>query len=222
MLANISPYSVYVLKEPDGETVRYVGLTSNYKERIRQHLKCHKKYRVNSWIKSLKLNGLLPISEIIDDAKDLNEARIKEIQYIKLFKSFGAILTNLTDGGEGTKGIKCSEEKKEKIRKKTTLYRHTDEAKKKIGEASKRFMKGKKHSAESIEKTASKLRGRPSWNKGKKMSEEHKEALKTARRSFIDNGGTVWNKNKKNCQIPWNKGTKGLQVAWNKGLTNTK
>lgn len=41
------------------------------------------------------------------------------------------------------------------------------------------------------------------WNKGKKLSENHKKKI---------------SKSKKNC-IPWNKGKRGVQIAWNKGKT---
>jgi hypothetical protein len=68
---------------------------------------------------------------------------------------------------------------------------------------------GKKRSPESIEKTASKLRGR----KRPLFSDEWKQNI-----SLGGKGRTPWNKGKKSTQIPWNKGKKGLQKAWNKGL----
>lgn len=60
------------------------------------------------------------------------------------------------------------------------LYEYTDEIKRKISDAHK---------------------GKPSWNKGKSMSEETKQKLSEAKK-----GKTPWNKGKTGVQIPWNKG----------------
>ena len=43
------------------------------------------------------------------------------------------------------------------------------------------------------------------WNKGKKLSEEHKRKL-----SEVHRGKPTWNKGKKGIQIAWNKGLKGF------------
>jgi len=69
-------------------------------------------------------------------------------------------LTNFTNGGEGTSG-----------------YKHSKEAKLKIGIASKGripYMKGKKHSEETKKKIGE-------YNKGKKLTEEQIYFLKTSR-----------------------------------------
>lgn len=44
-----------------------------------------------------------------------------------------------------------------------------------------------------------------SWNKGKKLSIDHRQKLSEARKG----------------KTPWNKGLKGAQEAWNKGLPRT-
>lgn len=219
-------YDIYTLSEPDTGLVRYVGLTSDYKGRMRAHFKCTKRYRVNDWIKSVKKKGLLPVHEIIDTANGLEEARKKEIEYVKLFKSVGAILTNLTAGGEGTKGYKPSEETRRKISEAVKGFKHTEEAKRKISEASKRFMTGRKIPKESIEKMANALKGKPSWNKGKKASEEIRKKLSEVRKSKLESGEIkVWNKDTKGKQTAWNKGNSKYDEAKifelkNQGLTN--
>lgn len=63
----------------------------------------------------------------------------------------------------------------QKLSERNKLYKHTEEAKKKIGEASKRTMKGRKLS----EETKEKLR---QINLGKKYSEETKKKLSTIRK----------------------------------------
>lgn len=63
---------------------------------------CDKKdYHKNRWINSLKLKGLKPELVIIDEVDNLLWEEY-EIKYIKLFKSFGADLTNKTNGGDFT------------------------------------------------------------------------------------------------------------------------
>ena len=200
-------YQIYTLNEPNSDIVRYVGLTSDFKERIRAHFRCNKKYRVNDWIKSVKKKGLLPTVNIIDETEGLEQARIKEIGYIKLFKSLGARLTNLTNGGEGTKGYSPSKETRKKISEKVKGFKHTPEAIKKISEASKRFMTGRKMSQESIDKMAKTLKGRAAWNKGRSWTKEERKKLSEARKEKIKTGDIkVWNKGIKTSQKVWNKG----------------
>ena len=188
-------YQIYTLNEPNSDIVRYVGLTSDFKERIRAHFRCNKKYRVNDWIKSVKKKGLLPTVNIIDETEGLEQARIKEIGYIKLFKSLGARLTNLTNGGEGTKGYSPSKETRKKISEKVKGFKHTPEAIKKISEASKRFMPKGYINPELIRKAAEFNRGKPSWNKGKSWTEKHRKNFIKTRKEKIELGEIkIWNK----------------------------
>lgn len=52
--------------------------------------------------------------EIIEDNIPEDCLDFKEVEYIKLFKSIGAKLTNATEGGRGIRGFKQSEESKNK------------------------------------------------------------------------------------------------------------
>ena len=97
---------------------------------------------------------------------------------------------------------------------------HSDETKEKIRQANL----GKKYSPETIEKRASKRRGKPTWNTGIKtgpMSDETKEKISQSTRGISKSQET---KDKisvaKKGSIPWNKGKPGSQIAWNKGKSN--
>ena len=192
----MAEYTIYTLNEPNTDIVRYVGLTYDLKNRIRQHLKCYKKYRVNSWIKHLKKDGYLPSVKVIEDnIQTLDEAKKKEIDFIALFKSCGARLTNLTNGGQGSRGYKLTDAQKQVLSIKCSGYKHTPEALRKISEASTRTQTGVKKKPESVAKTAASLKGKPSWNKGKKWSDEQKKTLSDARKKGIENGTIkIWNK----------------------------
>jgi group I intron endonuclease len=180
MPANFS-YSVYVLKEPCSEVVRYVGISSNPVKRMSEHIKekrpCH---RVN-WIQSLLSKGLLPNMEIIEEGLCKEDVLIKEKFYIRFFKSIGAILTNTTIGGEAPMADK----------------KHTLETRLKMSEdrkGEKNPFYGKNHSKETWDKIKEKLKNRPGWNKGKVWSEEHKIKLSKTRKERIANGDIkVWN-----------------------------
>ncbi len=110
-------FKVYSLVEPNSDVVRYIGCTRRTPEkRLERHLNQPYKSPKNDWIKSLKLQGLRPEMNVIVDGLTEEEAYLMEKEYIKLFKSVGARLTNVTTGGKGTSGFKVSEEYKNRLR----------------------------------------------------------------------------------------------------------
>ncbi len=190
-------FSVYALKEPESDIVRYIGYTGKSIEyRLRRHLDGGKT-RKDNWIKSLKNKGLRPSIELLDDNLLYEEAIQKEIDYIKLFLSAGARLTNLTIGGDGMR-----------------LGYMSDEVRKKIGNAHR----GKKYNEETLKKMSEGQKGRIAWNKGtkgvckawnkgiksnapsprkgKQFSKEVREKMSKARMG----------------KIPWNKGKGGYKI----------
>lgn len=99
-------YKIYGLRVIGEDEIRYVGLTKNtLSSRLAQHIreKRHNPYKIN-WILKNKHN--IEIILIEDNIKGLYNANEKEKYYIDLYKSIGNRLTNLTDGGDGTKGFK--------------------------------------------------------------------------------------------------------------------
>jgi group I intron endonuclease len=95
----------------------YIGKTSNsLKKRYQSHkgvLKTSSTLNHKVWNKSI---GLGNIPEIIL-LEETNEIDINELEmfYISYFKFIGVKLTNLTDGGEGVKGLIFTQEHKNKI-----------------------------------------------------------------------------------------------------------
>lgn len=118
-------YLIYGLEDPISNKIRYVGRSCSGLKRPTEHARPHKlkiKSHTTSWIKSLLNQNQKPkvvVLETFPDPSQLNEA---EKKWINIYKNND--LTNHTDGGGGIAG-----------------YRHTEEAKRKIGLA----CKGEKH-----------------------------------------------------------------------------
>lgn len=184
-------YSVYVLKEPDSDIVRYVGYTGKgLDHRFRRHVVDGGKTRKDNWIKSLKNKGLKPVIDLIDDGLTYTEAIQQEMAAIQLFLACGANLTNLTLGGEGIRCGTMSESVRRKIGNAHKGKIVTAEQKLHISQAhigqvawnkglkgaqvawnkgipgSVKSMKGFKMSPESKLKMSIAKKGKPAWNKG--------------------------------------------------------
>lgn len=118
-------YIIYGLEDPNTKEIRYIGLSSSGLKRPRAHFcKSHlsRKTHRSSWIKSL--NGVYPKIVILEESQNKDDLPALEIKWIRTAKSSGWDLTNHTDGGEGTNSFK-----------------HTDESKRKMSEASKKMWK---------------------------------------------------------------------------------
>jgi hypothetical protein len=114
----------------------YIGYGKN--NRVNEHLhkrelnrNCHKSCKIKSIINT----GNIPIIIKIKENLSFEDANNLEIKYISLFgridKGTG-ILTNHTDGGQGTKNKILSEESKKKISKSHMGILHTEESKLKM------------------------------------------------------------------------------------------
>lgn len=91
--------------------------------------------------------------------------------------------------------------------------RHSEDAKKKIGEASANRAR-KPHTKETRAKISDAKKGKSSNRLGVKHSEE---SINKMRQSHL--GQVAWNKGLKGVQVAWNKGKNGVQQAWNKGIS---
>ena len=194
--------TIYLLVDPREsdaiKRIRYVGKTSLAPAvRYLQHLRQAKWKRgglpannvwSSRWIRVLSHCGLEP--EMIEVARvEPTESSPTERRLIALMRSLGAPLTNLTEGGEGTLGMKRSLTTKRKMsealrgRKMAPL---SEEHKRKLSLALKGRVLcrnnnclGKRLSNEHKRKIADALRGNKN-SFGQKLSDEHKKKLAEA------------------------------------------
>ena len=98
---------VYLHLNADNGVPHYVGI--GYKKGRPWGLNRNKKHH-----NKVSKHGLRV--EIVADNLTWEQACFWEVRWIKALRDSGYELTNLTDGGEGTKGFRPSEETKEKMR----------------------------------------------------------------------------------------------------------
>lgn len=109
---NQTTYTIYALTEP-GETdvvvvarVRYIGKTKNPDRRFRQHLtRAGRGIRTHcyNWIRQLFAAGFVPNLEVLCNIDAVDADRVEK-EMIARFRTLGAPLTNLADGGGGNPG----------------------------------------------------------------------------------------------------------------------
>lgn len=169
---------VFIYTLSDNTGVRYVGKTINVKSRLWQHLNYPFKNYIEGfdtpksrWVRKNKPEIFI---NIIEECNSDNWVE-REIFWID-FYSKNSVLLNCTIGGEGGHGIKKSPEQIEKMRVISTGRKHTEETKRILSELMK-------------ENPPVWLFGQVPWNKGVKMSEEHKDKLSKSQK-----GRSVWNK----------------------------
>ena len=167
-----------------------IGIDSKYKRAYNKTL------RSNFW-KNI-INKTNYIVEIIIDNISYEEAKLKEIEFIKIYgrKDLGCgTLVNLTNGGDGVEGMKHTSKTKEKLRSQNIGKKSSDETKKKISESNKGHSvtnetkskisnseKGKIYSEDTRKKISEGHKGQKPWNKGIKMSNDFKEKVSNSKR----------------------------------------
>ena len=157
----------------------YIGQSKNVNKRKNKHFtllrhnKHNNKHLQSAWNKYFEKNFVFEIIESFEsyDPDIINEREIFWIKYYNSFnKDFGY---NNTSGGDGIKN-----------------YKHTEEAKKKISEASKKQKLSKEHkeallkSITGRKKSEEELKKLSNAAKGRKISEWHKEQLRKGREAY--------------------------------------
>lgn len=186
-------YKIYVLVHPISKSIRYVGFTGqNLKKRLNEHLTIDCKFYKGKWINQLKKQNLTPEILLIEENLTLDSVKIKEIEYIKLYKDNGHKLTNLTKGGDGGLGHKVSEEHKLKLRN--------------LRIGSNNHFYGKKHSEESLNKMKEKQKGVNNGFYGKQHTKESKKKISDASKKQIRHKGSIHSQETKDKISMVNKG----------------
>lgn len=122
---------IYLLVDPFSKDVRYVGKTNNLERRYYQHTSDYElrnKTHKSNWIRSLMDAGDMPEMHVYAEC-DEDSWSEAEKETIRLYKSLGANLTNLDEGGIGAsvgrKGITLGPQKRVSVLKRglIRLYR---------------------------------------------------------------------------------------------------
>jgi hypothetical protein len=93
------PFYIYTLSDPRNNEVRYVGVTRDADQRLKEHLHPKKKTHCSYWVKSLLGDGIVPEMTVIESGVIGRSER--ERYWIKKYREGGSDLTNLTMGGDG-------------------------------------------------------------------------------------------------------------------------
>lgn len=164
----MNPNIIYGLIDPRTLMIRYVGQSKRGLKRTAIHarksvLKAESHLHKARWINELQDLGL-QYEHVILQMSSADSISDDERWWIAYGRACGWPLTNLTDGGEGVKGIPPWNKGR------TGFLKHTAEAKAKIAAAST----GRKRSPESIEKSRQASIGRiPSDETRARMSAAH-------------------------------------------------
>lgn len=121
----------------------YIGVTSNYRVRWSSHKKLAKNgnikkmYTIHFALRKYGIENFVfkPIEEI----ETWEHALTKETLWIKILRELGYQLYNETNGGEGTRGFKMSEENKKKLSERSTGEKNFFYGKKLSGSANGHF-----------------------------------------------------------------------------------
>jgi trehalose/maltose hydrolase-like predicted phosphorylase len=191
-------FYVYEYWRPDTNTCFYVG--KGHGKRAWEFRR--RRHHCSNIIKKVKALGLAVDVRIIMDEMTERAALAFEIEIISHWRAMGVNLANITAGGDGTTGLIHSEETRKIIREKRQNQKiaHSDETRRKIGEANARALigrknpehsarlAGRKHAPEHRAKIIASLTGHhvseatrkkiAETNTGKKRSAETREKLR--------------------------------------------
>ncbi len=160
---------IYRITSPSGKS--YIGQTTRFKERMDRHSLTNSKTKLSNSIK--KYGWEAHRVDILWQGECTGEQlNTLEINFIELYGTFHNGL-NLTEGGEGVKGLRHSEETKAKMsaaNKGKKLPPRSEETKAKISAAGR----GRAQSQEARDRRSAALKGRI-------FSEEHKTKIRQAR-----------------------------------------
>ena len=152
--APVKKAQIYALTDPRTEQVRYIGKAGNAEARLKQHLKERRGYPKDCWIKSLIGDGCSPGVFVIEEVLEGDWVEA-EIFWIAYFKSIGANLLNLAEGGNQPY---CSKEVRAENGRVAAIKRQSTPRSRKIWQL-KRMLGQSLQQGYATESTKAKLRG---------------------------------------------------------------
>jgi len=184
----------------------YIGKTSNIEKRWKRHISVakNKERKAYQYLhKSINKYGVYNFNiEVLENCLTEIEAFEKEKKWIEKFNSndynFGM---NLTDGGEGTSGVKWSEESRDKIRGENNHNygkKISDDIKSKISKSvsgENNGFYGKTHSEEVV-----------NFLKNREISEELKKVISCKCRGSNQSSAKLTEKDVLDIRDKWNSG----------------
>jgi hypothetical protein len=202
------PWSVYALRDPHTNQIRYVGWSVDPVARLKRHMKEARTGKTHKCRWLACLGGIWPRLEILESG--VGDPAPAEIRWIAEMRRRGADLTNATAGGDGV--IDPTPELRRLRSELNKGRRPSEETRKKLAEASHRrpvkdttraklsaILKARYASDEERRKTSRRMRGRnrnaefremrrkvqtgkrPSNETRQKMSAAHRERHRLAR-----------------------------------------
>ena len=199
-----STITVYALRDPETQELRYVGVTSReLRVRLLGHLTdpcvCHRTH----WIRSLARRGLMPTIEALETIPFAGW-QARETAWIAHLRKLGYRLVNNRAGGEGfVPGHRMSKKSRTKLSASLRKYHQEHpEARKKIGDhhrgktltaaqkkavskaAKKRWRLWRASGAVTSQATRDKI---SAARKGKPLSEAHRRSMSKATRGVPKN-----------------------------------
>jgi len=167
----MSKFNYIVYSFTDNDSVPfYIGLTKNMTVRVKDHN--YQLNKGNSLPKYNKLRKILKTDSFLIKILDKNlteeDAKIKEVEYIKYYKEKGIKLHNLTKGGDGGDTISYHPRRKEILEKKSKALKGKPSNKKGIPIKQETKNKIKKNNAK--------------YWLGKRVSEETKDKIREKRK----------------------------------------
>jgi hypothetical protein len=198
---------IYKLIDPSNNEIRYIGQTDDIKRRYNDHISSSMNENSDSydtykarWVRKLKLSGLLPIIEIVEECDSLEQSNIRERYYVSKLTNEGCRLTNsyITDVTEFSSHTreKMSNARKGKTLEEIVGLEKSLKLKEYYSERIKLNNPNKNNDPLVREKISNTLKEYFSdkenhWAYGLKMDDEHNEKL---RRAKLNNPKNVGNR----------------------------
>lgn len=161
-------YLIYALTDPRTNEIRYVGKSESGLRRPRAH-RCpsnHTKTHCSRWIAELTTAGLTYGIQVLEEVTAADLLDVAECRWIARLRTEGCPLTNITDGGGGTRGWRWTDEQRQRQSDRLRGRPLSEDTRQRLSAA----QTGHQHSTETLAKMSA-------TRKGRTPSAEHRTAL---------------------------------------------